>query len=68
MYLPYSSKLVSMRRRRFFPHKDKYRQWRIWFDGTTKNEEALKHRERKFVFEMIKNINEIFGKPVKGKK
>jgi hypothetical protein len=32
------------------------------------NEEALKHRDSKFVFEMIKNINLIFGKPIKGKK
>jgi hypothetical protein len=31
-----------------------------------KNGEALKHRDGKFVFEMIKNINVIFGKPVKG--
>jgi hypothetical protein len=32
------------------------------------NEEALKHRDDKFLFEMIKNINIIFGKPVKGEK
>jgi hypothetical protein len=32
------------------------------------NEEALKHRDGKFVFEMIKNINVVFGKPVKGKR
>jgi hypothetical protein len=30
------------------------------------NGEASKHRDGKFVFEMIKNINIIFGKPVKG--
>jgi hypothetical protein len=32
------------------------------------NKEALKHRDGKFVFEMIKNIKVVFGKPAKGKK
>jgi hypothetical protein len=32
------------------------------------NEEASKHRDGKFVFEMIKNMNVIFGKPVKEEK
>jgi hypothetical protein len=32
-----------------------------------KNEEALKHFEGIYVFQMIKNINVVFGKPVKGK-
>jgi hypothetical protein len=32
------------------------------------NDEALKHRDGKFVFAIIKNINIVFGKPVKGKK
>jgi hypothetical protein len=45
-----------------------YRQWRTQFDGTIENEEAPKHRDAKFVFKMIKNINAVFGKPVKGKK
>jgi hypothetical protein len=31
------------------------------------NEDAPKHQYGKFVFEMIKNINVVFGKPVKGK-
>jgi hypothetical protein len=35
---------------------------------TNENEEASKHRDGKFVFEMIKNINVVFGKPVKGGK
>jgi hypothetical protein len=30
------------------------------------NGEALKHRDGKFVFEMVKNINVVFGKLVKG--
>jgi hypothetical protein len=32
------------------------------------NEESSKHQDGKFVFEMIKNINVVFGKPVKEKK
>jgi hypothetical protein len=52
--------------RRFLPPKHRYRQWRSCFDGTIKNEEAPKHNDVKFVFKMIKNINVIFGKPVKG--
>jgi hypothetical protein len=36
------------------------------FDGTIKNGESLKHRDGKFVFEMSKNINFVFGKHVKG--
>jgi hypothetical protein len=51
---------------RFLPRKHKYSQWRTQFDGTIENEEALKHRDDKFVFKMIKNINIIFGKYVKG--
>jgi hypothetical protein len=53
---------------RFLPRKHKYRQWKTWFDGTIENEEAPKHRDGKFVFEMIKNIKVVFGKPVKEKK
>jgi hypothetical protein len=30
------------------------------------NGEAPKHQDSKFVFKLIKNINVIFGKPVKG--
>jgi hypothetical protein len=32
------------------------------------NEEASKHQDGKFVFEMIKNIKVVFGKSVKGKR
>jgi hypothetical protein len=38
------------------------------FDGTIENEEAPKHRDGKFVFEIIKNIKIVFEKPVKGKR
>jgi hypothetical protein len=43
-----------------------YHQWRSQFNGTIKNGEAPKHRDEKFVFELIKNTNVIFGKLVKG--
>jgi hypothetical protein len=65
IYLPSSCKLVYMRHHRFLPPKHKYHQWRSHFDGTIENGEAPKHIDGKFVFEMIKNINVIFGKPVK---
>jgi hypothetical protein len=67
-YLPSSSKMVYMRHRIFFPRKDKCHQWKTRFDGTIENDEAPKHRDGKFVFAMIKNINVIFGKSVKGKR
>jgi hypothetical protein len=57
-----------MRHHRFLPRKHEYHQWRTRFDGMIKNEEASKHRDDKFVFEMIKNINVVFGKHVKGKR
>jgi hypothetical protein len=65
IYLPSSSKLVYMWHCIFLPPKHIYRQWISRFDGTIENGEAPKHRDGKFVFEMIKNINVIFGKPVK---
>jgi hypothetical protein len=68
IYIPSSSKLIYMRHHRFLPHKHKYHQWRTRFDDTIKNEEVSKHQSGKFVFEMIKNINVVFGKPVKGEK
>jgi hypothetical protein len=66
IYLSSLSKLVYMRHHRFLPPKHKYYQWRSRFDGTIENGEASKHRDGKFVFKMIKNINVIFGKPMKG--
>jgi hypothetical protein len=66
IYLPSSSKLVYMWHHRFLAHKHKYRQWKTQFDDTIKNDEAPKHRDDKFVFAMIKNINVVFRKPVKG--
>jgi hypothetical protein len=66
IYLPPSSKLVYMRHHRFLPPKHRYHQWRSSFDGTIKNGEVSNNRASKFVFEMIKNMNVIFGKPTKG--
>jgi hypothetical protein len=57
---------MYMRHCRFLPLKHMYHQWRSSFDGTIKNREAPKHRDGKFMLEMVKNINVIFGKPVKG--
>jgi hypothetical protein len=68
IYLPSSSKLVYMRHHGFLQRKHKYHQWKTQFDGTIENDEAPKHQDGKFLFAMIKNINIIFGKPVKGKK
>jgi hypothetical protein len=68
IYLPSFSKLVNMRCHKFLPRKHKYHQWRTWFDGMIKTEEALKHRDDKFVFRIIKNIKVIFRKTMKGKK
>jgi hypothetical protein len=68
IYFPSSSKLVYMQHHIFLPCKHKYHQWRTQFDGTIENEEALKYRDDKFVFEMIKNIIIVFRKVVKGKK
>jgi hypothetical protein len=65
IYLPSSSKLVDMWHRKFLPPKHRYFQWRSSLYGTIENGEAPKHRDGKFVFEMVKNINVIFGKPVK---
>jgi hypothetical protein len=66
VYLPSSSKLVYIWHHRFLLPKHRYHQWRSCFDGTIENGEAPKHQDCKFVFEMIKNINIIFGKTVKG--
>jgi hypothetical protein len=38
------------------------------FNGMIKNQEAPKHRDDKIVFQMIKNIQVVFRKSVKGEK
>jgi hypothetical protein len=66
IYLSSSSKQVYMRHHRFLPPKPRYHQWISCFDGTIENGEAPKNQDGKFVLELIKNINVISGKPVKG--
>jgi hypothetical protein len=66
IYLPSLNKLVYMRHRKFLPPKYRHRQWKSQFDAMIENGETPKHRDRKFVFEKIRNINVVFGKPVKG--
>jgi hypothetical protein len=66
IYLSSSSKLVYIQHGRFLPPKHMYHQWRSYFDGTIENGEAPKHQDGKYMFKIIKNINVIFGKPVKG--
>jgi hypothetical protein len=66
IYLPSSSKLVYMQYHKFLSPKHRYHQWRSSFGGTVENGEAPKHRDGKFVFEIVKNINVIFRKPVMG--
>jgi hypothetical protein len=48
--------------------KHKYLQWKTQFNSLIENEEAPKHRDGKFSFQMIKNINVVFRKSMKGKK
>jgi hypothetical protein len=55
-----------MQHHRFLPPKHRYQQWLSIFDGMIKNGATPKHRDGKFVFEMVNNINVIFCKPVKG--
>jgi hypothetical protein len=66
IYFPSLSKLVYMWHHRFLPPKHRYHQCWSHFDGTIKNGEAPEHRDGKFILKMIKNINVVFGKPVKG--
>jgi hypothetical protein len=68
IYLPSSTKMMYIWHRKFLPPKHRYHQWRSHFDGTIENGEAPKHRDDKFVLEMIKNINIIFGKGIKRNK
>jgi hypothetical protein len=62
MYLPSSKKLVYMRHRRFLARKHKYRKVKSHFDNTVEKDSAPKHYIGKPVFEMVKNIEVIFGK------
>ena len=68
VYLPFSCKLVYMRHRRFLPKNHKYRGMTQQFDGKEEKELPPKHRDGRFVFEMVRNIHVVFGKAMKGKK
>jgi hypothetical protein len=62
-------KLVYMRHRWFLPRKHKYRKMKLHFDNTVEKDSALKQYTGKLVFEMVKNIEVVFGKgAVKGQK
>jgi hypothetical protein len=67
VYLPSSRKLVYIRHRRFLPRKHKYRKMKMHFDNTVEKDSVLKQYTGKLVFEMVKNIEVVFGKgTVKG--
>jgi hypothetical protein len=69
VYLPSSRKLVFMQHRRFLERKHKYRKMKRYFDNTVEKDRTLKWYTRKLLFEMVKNIQVVFGKgTVKGQK
>jgi hypothetical protein len=69
VYLPSFRKLVYMRHRWFLLRKHQYRKMKSHFDNTVEKDSALKHYIGKLIFEMVKNIEVIFGKGiVKGQK
>jgi hypothetical protein len=69
VYLPSSKKLEYMRHQWFLLRKHKYRKMKNHFDNTVEKDSAPKQCTRKLVFEMVKNIEVIFGKgTIKGQK
>jgi hypothetical protein len=69
VYLPSSRKLVFMRHRRFLERKYKYRKMKRHFNNTVEKDSALKWYTRKLLFEMVKNIQVVFGKEtIKGRR
>jgi hypothetical protein len=69
VYLPSSSKLVLMRHRRFVERKHKYLKMKRHFDNTVKKDSAPKRYTGKLLFEIVRNIQIVFGKgTVKGQK
>jgi hypothetical protein len=69
VYLPSSRKLVNMQHQWFMPIKHKYHKVKIHFDNTVEKDSAPKWYTGKLVFEMVKNIEVVFGKgTVKGQK
>src|SRR6266498_5953328 len=52
----------------FLPPSHRYRKMRKKFDGIEEKGRAPKHLDRKLLFELVKNINVVFGNKVaKGK-
>jgi hypothetical protein len=69
VYLLSSRKLVYMRHRQFLLRKHKYHKMKMHFDNTVEKDSALKQYTGKLAFEMVKNIEVVFGKRiVKGQK
>jgi hypothetical protein len=69
IYLPSSKKLVFMRHRRFLERKHMYRKIKRHFDNTVEKYSVPKWYTRKLLFEMVKNIQVVYGKgTVKGQK
>jgi hypothetical protein len=69
VYLPSSRKLVFIGHRRFLERKHKYRKMKRHLDNTVEKDSALKRYTGKLLFEMVKNIQVVFGKgTVKGQK
>jgi hypothetical protein len=64
VYLTSSRKLVYMRHQRFLPRKYKYHKMKSNFDNIVKKDSALKQYTGKLVFEMVKNIEVVFGKGI----
>jgi hypothetical protein len=62
VYLPLSKKLVFMQHRRLLERKHKYRKMKRHFDNTVEKDCAPKRYAEKLLFEMIKNIQVVFGK------
>jgi hypothetical protein len=69
VYLPSSRKLVFMRHQRFLERKHKYLKMKSYFDNTVKKDSVPKWYTGKLLFEMVKNIQVVFGKgTIKGQK
>jgi hypothetical protein len=58
-----------MQHRRFLERKHKYHKMKRYFDNTVEKDSTPKWYTGKFLFEMVKNIQVVFGKgTVKGQK
>jgi hypothetical protein len=69
VYLASSRKLVFMQHRWFLERKHRYRKMKRHFDNTVEKDSAPKWYTGKLLFEMVNNIQVVFGKgAVKGQK